>query len=144
MSNHDNPHWMWAEACELIDRAERLQRQFFRPAIRPLGQPAWEPPVDVFETDYALWLIVALPGVAADQVELVIDGRALVVTGIRTLPAEVRRASIRRMEVPAGRFERIIELPPGRFELVERRLADGCLTLGLRKLSTPAASWSRT
>lgn len=135
MSNHYSPYWMWAEACELMDRAERLQRQFFQPANPALNQPGWEPPVDVFETDYALWLIVALPGVAADRVELAVDGNTLVVTGMRLLPAEVRAASIRRMEIPAGRFERVIKLPPGRFELVERRLADGCLTLGLRKLS---------
>ena len=40
---------MWAEACELLGQAERLQRQFFR-LDRPRGaRAAWEPPVDVFE-----------------------------------------------------------------------------------------------
>ena len=30
MSKANDPaRWMWAEACELIDQAERLQRQFF-------------------------------------------------------------------------------------------------------------------
>ncbi|MBL6751885.1 MAG: Hsp20/alpha crystallin family protein [Nevskia sp.] len=134
---------MWAEACELLDRADRLHRQFFHPGLRAASRPNWEPPVDMFETERALWLIVALPGVAVDQVDLSIDGTGLVVAAIRALPQEARGAAIRRLEIPAGRFERRIELPPGRFELVERRFADGCLTLGLRKLPSSAAEpWS--
>ena len=43
-------HLMWSQAFDMMERADRLQRQFFR-----LGQvghmPAWEPPVDVFEGD---------------------------------------------------------------------------------------------
>ncbi len=25
--------WMWAEACEILQQADRLHRQFFRPTI---------------------------------------------------------------------------------------------------------------
>lgn len=122
---------MWAEAREMLDRADRLQRQFFHPARAP-AQPGWEPPVDVFETTDALWVIVALPGVVPDDVELIIDGNTLIVTGLRSLPRELRGAAIHRLELPAGRFERHIGLH-GRFDLIERRLENGCLTLGLRK-----------
>jgi HSP20 family molecular chaperone IbpA len=131
---------MWAEACELLDRAERLQRQFFQPGMRTLGS-GWEPPVDIFETELGLWVIVALPGVSAERLELSIDSGALVVSGVRLLPAEVRNAAIHRLEIPAGRFQRLIELPHGRFDLAERRFADGCLTLGLRRL--PENNWGR-
>ncbi len=136
MTTFDSPYWMWAEACELLDRAERLQRQFFRPVhFAQAKRVAWEPPVDIFETDFELWMIVALPGVAVDQVELLIDGEGITVAGVRSLPGAVRAAGIRRLEIPAGRFERRIELPRGQFELIERSLADGCLTVGLRKLA---------
>ncbi|WP_428313267.1 Hsp20/alpha crystallin family protein [Hydrocarboniphaga sp.] len=123
--------WMWAETREMLDRADRLQRQFFHPA-RSSARPGWEPPVDVFETGDALWVIVALPGVAPDDVELIIDGNTLIVSGTRSLPRELRGAAIHRLELPAGRFERRIALQ-GRFELLERRLENGCLTLGLHK-----------
>ena len=63
MAPNDTRAWMWAEACELLDRAERLNRQFFQPLST--RQAVWEPPVDLFETDRALWVVVALPGVAA-------------------------------------------------------------------------------
>ena len=33
--------WMWSEALDLLQSAERLQRQFFRPGTRN----CWEPPV---------------------------------------------------------------------------------------------------
>lgn len=127
------PYSMWADAIELLDRAERLQRQFFE--VRPMATEgaSWEPPVDLFETEDALWAVVALPGVTADQVQLTIEGGTLLVSGVRALPKEVRRAAIHRLELPAGRFQRRIQLPPGHYELVERRLTDGCLSLGLRK-----------
>lgn len=133
MTRRNSPEAMWAEACALLDRAERLQREFFQPRARG-GPVVWEPPVDVFEADHALRIIVALPGVPADRVELFVDGSTLVVSGVRSLPRELRDGTVRRMEIPAGRFERRIGLPPGRFELIEQRLADGCLTLTLRRI----------
>jgi HSP20 family protein len=124
---------MWAEACEVLEQAERLQRQFFRPAREAL-RPAWEPPVDVFETEGALWFVVALPGVPVERVRIVIEDSTLIVTGERPLPLESREGHIHRIEIPHGRFERRIGLPAGRFELRERDLSNGCLTLSLGKL----------
>src|SRR5262245_27925816 len=105
----DSRDWMWAEACEMLGRAERLHRQFFQPV--PARQAVWEPPVDLFETERALWVVVALPGVSSDHVEMLIQGGRLIVAGVRTLPAQARGAAIRRLEIPSGRFERHIELP---------------------------------
>ena len=61
------------------------------------------------------------------------DG-ALVVAGERTLPTPRGAGVIRRLEMPHGCFERRIALAAGRYELVRRELAQGCLTLTLRKL----------
>lgn len=124
---------MWVEACELLEEAERLQRRFFRPGVAAL-RPAWEPPVDVFETGDDLWIVVALPGVAPDDVSIVAEDGALTVAGERLLPRESRGGMIHRVEIPHGHFERRISLPRGRFELGDRHLRDGCLTLKLRKL----------
>jgi HSP20 family protein len=129
----DDAYSMWAEACALLDRAERIQRQFFRPPGAS-GQPSWEPPIDVFEADGGLLIIVALPGVAIQQLQLIFDGSDLLVTGERGLPAETAGLALRRLEIPVGRFERRITLPPGSYQIVENRLADGCLTLALRRL----------
>ena len=134
MASRDPNRWMWAEALQMLDEANRLQRRFFEVSVRPAAQPRWEPPVDVFETDGALWIQVALPGVKPEQLEVRIEGNAVVVAGERTLPTPRGAGVIRRLEMPYGEFERRIGLSPGHYELSGRELAHGCLTLTLRKL----------
>lgn len=131
MSARDPRRWMWAEACELLDQAERLQRQFFE--LSAGARARWRPPVDVMETERALTVVVALPGVPADRIEVVIDGDVLLIAGHRPLPPELRGASLHRLELPHGRFQRAVELPPGHFRLSRQELRDGCLLLELEK-----------
>ncbi|MFA5913210.1 MAG: Hsp20/alpha crystallin family protein [Burkholderiales bacterium] len=125
---------MWAEALELLQDAERLQRQFFRIGVLQ-GAPCWEPPVDLYESGDGLMLLVALPGVTPQQLEVVLASNLIIVRGERSLPANSRRAAIHRLEIPYGRFERRIALPAGAFELIDQRLEHGCLVLELRRLS---------
>lgn len=47
MAIRNPPAWMWAEACEILEQAQRLQRQFFRFGRAVEAQPRWEPPVDI-------------------------------------------------------------------------------------------------
>ncbi|GAA0522971.1 Hsp20/alpha crystallin family protein [Pigmentiphaga sp. GD03639] len=124
---------MWIDAVRLLEQADNLHRQFFRPGHGGPQGPTWEPPIDIFETGRALSVLVALPGVAPDQVQVLIDGPTLTVVGERPLPAPAE-AHIRRIEIPYGRFERRIALPPGAFEIREHRMVDGCLLLTLLKL----------
>src|SRR3712207_1074595 len=100
MSSRDPRAWMWAEACDLLGRAERIQRQFFRPGASQARTPVWEPPVDVFETERELLIEVALPGVEPEQVALLIDGGRLIIAGERRLPGRAQGAAIRRLELP--------------------------------------------
>ena len=123
--------WMWSEAFDLLARAERMHREFFRPSLNQL--PAWEPPVDILETDAAVLVLVALPGVDAEQAEVAIEGGHLIIAGTRVLPAELRTAAIHRLELPQGRFQRRLALPAGRYSAVRRAVADGCLVITLQK-----------
>lgn len=126
-------HWMWSEACDMLARAERMHRELFRPGRAGLRTPAWEPPVDVIETDHDVLVLVALPGVDPDRVEAVLDGADLVVAGSRILPPELRTAIIHRLELPQGRFERRIRLPAGRYVSVHRTMVYGCILITLEK-----------
>jgi HSP20 family protein len=134
MRSRSPESWMWAEALELLQDAGRLQRQFFQVGSRH-GAPCWEPPVDMYELGGELRLLVALPGVAPQQMEVALAPGAIVVRGERSLPTHARRAALHRLEIPYGRFERRIALPPGEFELVDQRLEHGCLVLELRRLT---------
>lgn len=133
MKNDFPNRLMWSEACEMLARAERMHRQFFQPVRSLSRQPAWEPPADVLESERDVLVVVALPGVKPEQVEVGIEGPDLVVNGARTLPAEVASATIHRLELPQGRFERRLRLPPGRYSDVRRKFADGCLLVLLSK-----------
>jgi HSP20 family protein len=125
--------WMWSEACEMLARAERLHREFFRPVRSATLAPTWEPPVDILETGRDVLVLVALPGVDPERVEVAIEGDELVVVGTRALPPELRTAMIHRLELPQGRFARRVRLPAGRYSDVRRSTVHGCLAITLEK-----------
>ncbi|MGH6958309.1 MAG: Hsp20/alpha crystallin family protein [Caulobacteraceae bacterium] len=132
----NDPHgWMWSEALQVLARAERMHRQLFQPVPRQV-QVAWEPPVDVLETEREVLVLAALPGVDVAKVEAAIEGGVLVIEGRRVLPPELRSAKIHRMELPQGRFERRVPLPAGRYETVTRSEAHGCLLISLSKVAS--------
>jgi HSP20 family molecular chaperone IbpA len=123
---------MWSQACDLMDRADRLHRQFFR--LGQVGQlPAWEPPVDVFEGDRELLIRVALPDVDPADLDLTLAETGLSLTGRRRLPPEAARWTIRQLEIPYGRLERHIALPAGEYRLAAHRYANGCLEIQLQR-----------
>jgi HSP20 family molecular chaperone IbpA len=129
----DPNDWMWAHACELISRAERMHRQFFRldPSVRSL--PSWQAPADVFEDAREVVVVVALPGVAADRVEISTAPGELVVRAERPIPFTGLAHAVRRLEIPYGHFECRIPLPEGRLTVGSPELTHGCLVLRLRK-----------
>lgn len=124
---NDPINWMLSEAIGSLTRAERLRQQFFT-----LQSACWEPPIDVLETDEELLIIVALPGVDPDHVEAVIENGVLVISGNRTLPAELHNARIHRLELPQGHFQRRISLPGGRYA-ISHLAANGCIVFRLAK-----------
>ena len=116
----------------MLDRADRLHRQFFRPAMLYARKMAWEPPVDIYETDSDITITVALPGVEAVQISIELDGNQLIIGGQRQLPTRVA-AHIRRLEIPYGRFERHIDLPTAKLDITGREFVNGCLSITLQK-----------
>jgi HSP20 family protein len=134
MRIRDPRNWMWAQALDMLDQADRLQRHFFAPGQAGIGAPSWQPPVDIIETDLEYWILVALPGVAPQRVQIRIENGVLVVEGERAMPAKAFPGAIRRLEIPYGRFERRIAISPGHFEVREQTFDNGCLVIGLRRL----------
>lgn len=132
MRPRDPGWWVWAEALDLLQGGEHVQRRFFMSGTLR-APPCWEPSVDLYERGDELTLLVALPGVSAGQFEVVLDAAALVVRGERPIPPAIRGAAIHRIEIPYGRFERRVTFPPGNFRLLAQSLKDGCLTLVLRR-----------
>jgi HSP20 family molecular chaperone IbpA len=124
---------MWADAVQMLAQAERLHRQLFEPRGRRPTSACWEPPVDMLETEREVLVLAALPGVDPEAVKAAIEEGALVLSGSRILPAELERATIHRLELPQGCFERRIPLPAGRYDGVSRTTTNGCLLVRLHK-----------
>ena len=130
----DPTAWMWGEACDFIERAERMHRQFFRLAATGASHASWEPPVDVYESDDELVIVVALPGVRAANVQVAAAGGVLVVRARREPEADSSRLAVRHLEIPYGEFERRIALPAVALEAGSQELNHGCLVVRLRKV----------
>ncbi len=130
---HGPTTWMWAQACEMLEQAERLHRRFFQVHRLIASRPAWEPPVDIIETGDAIVITVVLPGVSPDAIKVAVAEDALVVSGERTLNIAPDTAVIHRLEIPYGRFERRIQLPLWHLHPGEPSYANGCLTIPLFK-----------
>jgi HSP20 family protein len=132
---------MWNEACELLARAERLHQSFYRRVTSTTDRTStWEPPVDIFESDNEISILVALPGVEPSQVQVILGADSLQVRGVKPITDAGITGHIHRLEIPNGAFERRIILPGGRYELSRQELALGCLLLVLRKLSPESAA----
>jgi HSP20 family protein len=123
--------WMWSQACELLDRAERMQREFVRYVGPGRDTAVWEPPVDIQETAEGLQFTFALPGVEPDGIDVALDHSALTVSAVRAPRLGEPSSIVRRLEIPHGRFQRRISLPGSRLRLGESRYVNGCLEVRL-------------
>jgi HSP20 family protein len=133
MSARNATGWMWSEACDLLAQADRMHRQFFRLTASARTRAVWEPPVDMFEDEHEVIIIIALPGVAPPSVEIALECGVLIVRAERRMPFAGTRCAVQRLEIPYGFFERRIPLSNLHLEAAAREFTDGCLILRLRK-----------
>jgi HSP20 family molecular chaperone IbpA len=126
---------MWAQACDMLEQADRMHRRFFRLTASPPTQTVWEPPADVFENEQEIVIVVALPGVPAERIQITTEGGELVVRAERPVRLSGSGYALRQLEIPYGYFERRIALPQVRLEVRTRETVDGCLILRLTRTS---------
>ena len=135
MDTNRRKSWMWAEACALLDEAERKHRSFFELLAMPSARPVWEPPADIFADGSEFQVVVALPGARAEDVVVQITSTGLQIETDVPSPTLSARVNVVRLEIPYGRMRRRIDLPPGHYALLERQLERGCLFLRLTRVS---------
>jgi HSP20 family protein len=121
------------------EQMNRLLQLLDESGIAELQGRMWSPPAAVWETDSELVVCLDLPGVTQDQVEVVAEPHALRIGGFRPVPAD-RGTRLKHVEVPFGRFQRIVALPgmakPGE---PKARLRDGILEIRLAKAAREQA-----
>lgn len=141
MADRDWDITIWRRANDLLQQAERIHRNYLRAAAGASSRlsrraPTWEPPINVVETDESLWVISAVPGVAADSIEVHLEGRDLVIEGNRPLPKCCEDGELKIWELPLGRFERRLRLSGEKnISVGETSLRDGLLIIEIKKRS---------
>lgn len=73
----------------------------------------WVPNTDVYIADTGIVIKVELAGMQRENLELVIEGNRLKITGQRADGCRGGRCKFLVMEINYGTFESLIELPPG-------------------------------
>ncbi len=97
---------------------------------RPWGALRWNPPIDIRESQDAFTIEMDLPGVNADEVRILTDGKTLTIEGERRLQTCVDERTTHLCERPDGRFTRSFEFHDDvEDKEIESRWQDGVLTV---------------
>jgi HSP20 family protein len=90
----------------------------------------WQPVMDAVEEADGYRVLVELPGVTLQDLELHVDGQTLVLTGDKRVPPEVPVEGFLRTEGTYGPFRRIVHFPgPFDADAIDARLTDGLLQI---------------
>jgi HSP20 family protein len=106
------------------------------------GPAPFVPPADVLVTDGDVTVVMDVPGLRAEDLEIELENDTLTVRGERPYPygddGEGERRVWRRIERAFGRFERALRLPAGCTpDTVQASLTDGVLTLTVPRPQPP-------
>jgi HSP20 family protein len=112
----------WDPLQDLLATSQRLNRL----ATGPTG---WTPPIDVFETHDRFVVMVELPGLSQDDVQLQHHAGLLTISGVRR-ERESPCEQFHRIERGHGNFSRTFQFPvPVEAERITADLRDGVLTV---------------
>lgn len=115
-------HWMEKELGE------------FTPKVRSLAAELQHPAVDILENETAFTILMELPGVTQDAIDMKIEKNVLTVKGERPRQSAGDGLHIRRQERSDGPFERSFRLPDSvDTDAVKADLNLGVLTIALLK-----------
>jgi HSP20 family protein len=124
---------------DLLDDFNRAYGNLFRsPLFRAEGEGFaggdWLPPADVRDEADRYVIVMDVPGVVCDQVEITVHEGVLTVKGRRETEARKNEHHMIRIERTSGRFIRQFQLPGVvDADSVDASLKDGVLTIELPK-----------
>ncbi len=129
----------WEPFEDLVSLRDAMNRLFEESWVRPRG--GWLLPslagtlaLDVYETDEAVVVKTAVPGVDPDDIDITIQGDTLTIAGETEADEEVKGERYLRRERRYGSFSRSVALPGGILaDKAEADFENGMLTLTLPK-----------
>ena len=112
-----------------------------RPQEPALDSRGWSPLADAYEASEGFVVVIEMPGLSEEDIELQVEADQLVVKGERKLISQARPDAFHRMERSYGPFSRTFhfgtDVDP---ERVAVQFRDGLLRVELRK-AFPSGTW---
>ena len=122
----------WSALGELEREINRVFRGFG--GVPDLVDRDWMPAIDLRETDSAYIVEAEVPGLAKEEIELVIVDNVVTLKGERKKEHKVDEDGYHRFERRYGSFQRSFEVPGGfDNDKVDAKLEDGVLRVTLPK-----------
>jgi HSP20 family protein len=123
----DRMNRLFEDAAERRSRGEEGQR-----ADREIEQADWHPAADVYNLENEYLIIVDLPGIDREALEISLDENRLTISGSRA--AVFEEQNLQRVERPHGRFLRRFSVPATVDQkAITAEYKDGVLRLHLPK-----------
>lgn len=137
----------WDPVRDLLTLQERMNRLFEeslsrgRPQEPALDSSSWSPLADVYETPDTFVVLLEIPGLSEEDVEVEVDADQITLRGERRMSSQARPDSFHRMERSYGPFSRTfqfgVEVETAN---VKAHFRDGLLRLDLPK-AVPRGTW---
>ena len=119
---------------------DRLFNEFMGRSLHQMEEEtaacAWTPAVNILEREEGIVITADLPGLKAEDVEVIVDKSVLTLKGERTLEEAAEGETYHRVERSYGSFERSFSIPESvDAKKIEARFINGEMTLTLPKLA---------
>jgi len=118
----------WAAIEKLLELKRRIEALEARLDSGNVGD--WTPPLDVLDEGDAYRILIDVPGVKPEDLELAEEGRTITIAGVRLHPEGGRPVVGER---PGGYFRRVLSLP----EPIIEGKAQASLKLGVLEVVVP-------
>ena len=125
-------------------RMERMLGSPSRPVAATLcGDAGWRPSLDLYETVDELIILVDLAGMQPKDVEVVVEGEKVRISGKRCRPLDQKVSRVHHMEIDFGPFSHNVSLPVRvDSDGASSTYRDGFLVINLPKMAKISASIS--
>ncbi len=126
----------WEPMREMVTLREAMDRLFDDAFTRPAGMAAgWQmPAIDMYQTDDALVIRAAVPGLKAEDVQIDVTGDVLTIKGEFKQKDEAKEKNYHLREQRWGAFERRVLLPTQIVaDKAKAEFENGVLTISLPK-----------
>jgi HSP20 family protein len=116
-----------------MDYRTTPQQQDCNISVQFFNKGKWTPDTDIYEVDKGLLFIMDIAGLKKDDIQVILEGQVLTISGSRKEPALCKKY-IHQLEIDFGQFERTFKIPQGIIaDKIEVRYEDGFLSIWLPK-----------